>query len=525
MHKNKNFISIIILFLFVWQSLFAVDFSLPKDDKEETPLQQIYDGFNEEVPVYIMLKTQSTSVIADYELKTYDEVVKRVMVKTEKIKPVTMDKWLYDSFGQKKAKNSLEFISKLADERYPVPVVGVCQPYLFKISTGYVVQLSFYRFEDKGYPLTVLRNISSFEQLFDALEAMISEYSNIVENGFTKKNSKIKVLVKPFELDCRKYIGQSDGVFDYIIASFIEQDGVVIKPEDDMFSRLFSYLLHTTCMVQPLATIDLNQYVEKNYNSVSNVDFYIEGKIQLTDQINIFNINLFNAKSGKLIKNVKYFISDFSIDGTWTAYRNIITSLADDLFGVNNYGVVPDVNIPGQGLFLNNVFIGWNVLTKCVLPKGKHIIYTGSFFKPDVKVKVKNKNKATDINGDLYRSFFIYLDDRNWLFRGKDQGAQHERTVVRPSYSYFGDYIVNERAIHDIIHLVQRETPGIFKVVYISHIDSSPELYSLVIAVKLRKGYPVWDSAIAFQNKVQEMIEKMTAFNVVKVNVEIRGIN
>ena len=71
-------------------------------------------------------------------------------------------------------------------------------------------------------------------------------------------------------------------------------------------------------------------------------------------------------------------------------------------------------------MFLNNVFIGWDNLSKFILPKGKHIIYTGDYFNPDLTYEVTNKNKAKDINGNVYRSFFLYLDERNWLFRGKD---------------------------------------------------------------------------------------------------------
>ena len=125
----------------------------------------------------------------------------------------------------------------------------------------------------------------------------------------------------------------------------------------------------------------------------------------------------------------------------------------------------------------------------------------------------------------LKHNFAGYFLDPLRLIRGKDQGMAAERTVVRPSYSYLGNYIVNERAINDIIHLVCRETEGIYKVVYISHLKSSQEQYELQIAIKVRHGYSVWDCAEIFQKRVQEMIEKMTAFNVVTVNVEVRGIS
>ena len=66
------------------------------------------------------------------------------------------------------------------------------------------------------------------------------------------------------------------------------------------------------------------------------------------------------------------------------------------------------------------MFIGWDKIENFILPRGKHIIYTGTYFNQDNNAVIKNRKKAVDINGSLYRSFFLYLDERNWLFRGKD---------------------------------------------------------------------------------------------------------
>lgn len=169
-----------------------------------------------------------------------------------------------------------------------------------------------------------------------------------------------------------------------------------------------------------MSTLNMNEYVEKDYKNLDFADFYIEGRIQLTDQINIYYIDLADARTGKKLKSVKFFSSDFSITGIWDASRNIIFSLADYIFGKDNYGVAPDITAPGEGFFLNNMYMGWDKLEKCVLPKGKHIIYTGDYYKAYSSAEIKNKNKSSDIKGDTYRSFFLYLDERNWLFKGKE---------------------------------------------------------------------------------------------------------
>lgn len=388
--------------------------------KENESIQSKYDSIPETVPGYIMLEAQGSSMIAHETLEAVSDKIYRAMIATEKMKPVLMNKWLSDQYGTVKAKNSKDFIYTLSNENYPCLIQGACQPYLFETSDGFAISISLYRFSDGGYPITVIRKMKKLSEISTAVNAMCNEFLSIVENNSDKLFAKKKIIIKPFVLEGRKYIGQTSGEFDYIPSTFIEQDGVIIHAEDDFFSRILSYSMYTTQMIQPISCLELQKYVSADYLNFDYSDYYIEGRIQLTDQINIYHISLFDSKTKKELKHVKFFSSDFSITGIWEVCNNIVYSLADNIFGKDNYGICPDIEIPGQGMYLNNMLIGWDSFKKGILPKGKHIIYTGDYFKQDANAVITNKNKKVDINGNLYRSFFIYLDDRNWIFRGKD---------------------------------------------------------------------------------------------------------
>ena len=110
------------------------------------------------------------------------------------------------------------------------------------------------------------------------------------------------------------------------------------------------------------------------------------------------------------------------------------------------------------------------------------------------------------------------------FFRGKDQGAAAERTVVRPTYSYMGEYFVAERVVDDIVTCLARLTPAISRVIYVVQ-SSNAEAYRLKVGVKVKRGYPIWEAAIDFQQEIEEQIEKMTAFNVTEIDLEVRGVN
>ena len=65
--------------------------------------------------------------------------------------------------------------------------------------------------------------------------------------------------------------------------------------------------------------------------------------------------------------------------------------------------------------------------------------------------------------------------------------------------------------------------PAVGRVVYVSH-GAQPEAYDLLVVIRLRRGYPLWETAGIFQTAVKDAVETMTAFNVVHVDVEVRDL-
>jgi len=123
----------------------------------------------------------------------------------------------------------------------------------------------------------------------------------------------------------------------------------------------------------------------------------------------------------------------------------------------------------------------------------------------------------------LKRNFAGYFMDPLRLFRGKDAGAAAERTVVRPTYSYMGEYFVDERVLEDIVTCVAWSMPAVGAIIRVVQ-DSRPEAFRLSVAVRLKKGYPIWETAQQLQEEINDKVELMTAFNVTEVNVEVRAV-
>ena len=98
-----------------------------------------------------------------------------------------------------------------------------------------------------------------------------------------------------------------------------------------------------------------------------------------------------------------------------------------------------------------------------------------------------------------------------------------EKSVVRPTYSYLGDYKISEKVMADIVECVRREHGDVAEVgrVAISPVQEGIEVY---ISANFRLTEDLPALAKAFQKEAAERIEEMTAFNVNMLDLEIRDI-
>lgn len=98
-----------------------------------------------------------------------------------------------------------------------------------------------------------------------------------------------------------------------------------------------------------------------------------------------------------------------------------------------------------------------------------------------------------------------------------------EKSVVRPTYSYLGDYKISGKVMNDIVECVRRESTGVYEVVKVALIPVQDGV-DVFITVNFKFGVPLTDTAKDFQKKVAAEIESMTAFNVNKLDLEVKDI-
>lgn len=99
-------------------------------------------------------------------------------------------------------------------------------------------------------------------------------------------------------------------------------------------------------------------------------------------------------------------------------------------------------------------------------------------------------------------------------------GQYTEKTVVRPTYSYSGDFTISDKVITDIAECAATRSEGVDGVLSV-YANTMPGTLRVQVAVSMKSNGNVMDNAVKYQQKLAHVIEFMTAFNVVEVAVTV----
>lgn len=102
-----------------------------------------------------------------------------------------------------------------------------------------------------------------------------------------------------------------------------------------------------------------------------------------------------------------------------------------------------------------------------------------------------------------------------------------EKSVVRPAYSYLGRYNISEKVMTDIVDCIKEESSSVYeilKVIVTQQQDATHEGIRIYVVANLRYGENLPEAAEKFQRDIANRIEDMTAFNVIRVDLDIRDV-
>lgn len=129
---------------------------------------------------------------------------------------------------------------------------------------------------------------------------------------------------------------------------------------------------------------------------------------------------------------------------------------------------------------------------------------------------------------EIKKQFSGYFLDSLRIFNlfGKNEdekGDTSEKTIIRPTYSYLGNYTISDNVINAIVSFVAQKVDGITKVykVFTEKYSDGMKL-ELDIEVKYGKNIPNLSSEL--RNTVIYAVDNATGINVFGININVKSI-
>ncbi len=127
---------------------------------------------------------------------------------------------------------------------------------------------------------------------------------------------------------------------------------------------------------------------------------------------------------------------------------------------------------------------------------------------------------------EIKKDFSGYLLDPLQIFKSKGKGEKpyvSEKSIIRPTFSYLGNFTISDTVFRQILEYLAVQTPAIYKILK-TRVENYGEGAKLYMEVTIMYGYNVVDGIKEFKQKARKEIEKLTAMNVVELEVVAKNI-
>lgn len=127
---------------------------------------------------------------------------------------------------------------------------------------------------------------------------------------------------------------------------------------------------------------------------------------------------------------------------------------------------------------------------------------------------------------ELKKDFSGYLLDPLQIFKSKGKGEQpyiSEKSIIRPTFSYLGNFTISDSVFRQIIEHMANKVEAVYKVAK-TRVDTVEDGTSIYMEIIVMYGYNIIDLVSNFKVKAKKEIERLTAMNVRKIDVVVKGI-
>ncbi len=125
---------------------------------------------------------------------------------------------------------------------------------------------------------------------------------------------------------------------------------------------------------------------------------------------------------------------------------------------------------------------------------------------------------------EIKEQFSGYFLDPLRIFGGyKKQEENHDKTIIRPTYSYLGNFTISEKVINLLIEHTVTKIDGVYRVFKVLSNKYSGGIKIVIdIEVKFGSNLPTLSNKI--RNDVIAEIDKATGINIFSIDINVKSI-
>lgn len=125
---------------------------------------------------------------------------------------------------------------------------------------------------------------------------------------------------------------------------------------------------------------------------------------------------------------------------------------------------------------------------------------------------------------EVKKDFSGYFIDSLKIFGKKGRFPEmHEKTIIRPTFSYLGKYELSKAALVQLISICAAKVERVNRIMK-AKIENSPEGVAIDIDLSMKLVTRMDIMVLELQKKLVEEIEYMTGLNVISINITVKNI-
>jgi uncharacterized alkaline shock family protein YloU len=132
---------------------------------------------------------------------------------------------------------------------------------------------------------------------------------------------------------------------------------------------------------------------------------------------------------------------------------------------------------------------------------------------------------------EIKKDFSGYLLDPLQIFKSTGKGNDpyiSEKSLIRPAFSYMGNFTISDTAIKQIIEIALKKIKGVYKmsraIIRKQEGGYGDGIY-IYIEIVIEFGYNILEVTELIKSRVKKEVENLTAMNVLKMEIFVKNIH